>query len=117
MQSGFVVDSTAEFRLKDLPNSEACLAALPQLMERLEARIQRAGEISNIHHLFVKLKFNDFQQTTVEQVHDKIDLNIFCQLIHEGYSRKCLPVRLLGVGIKLKQEKVHEMRQLPLFGL
>ncbi len=63
------------------------------------------------------MKFNDFQQTTVEQVRDKIDLPILFRLIQEGYSRKRLPVRLLGVGIKLKQEKVYEMRQLPLFNL
>ncbi|HAT8221249.1 TPA: DNA polymerase IV, partial [Legionella pneumophila] len=30
----------------DLPDSEACLEALPDLMVRLEARIQRAGKIS-----------------------------------------------------------------------
>jgi DNA polymerase-4 len=100
-----------------MPNIEACMAALPELIARLEARIQRAGEISGIHTLFVKLKFNDFQQTTVEQVRHHIDLKILCQLIQEGYSRKRLPVRLLGIGIKLKQDKVYEMRQLPLFDL
>ncbi|CBJ12239.1 DNA polymerase IV [Legionella longbeachae NSW150] len=107
--------SVEETYLKDLPNSEACLSALPELITRLEARIQRAGEIADIHTLFVKLKFNDFQQTTVEQVHSEINVPILCRLIEEGYSRKRLLVRLLGVGIKLKQEKVHEMQQLPLF--
>src|SRR3989338_8211558 len=61
--------SVEETFLNDLPNSEACLAALPELIARLEARIQRAGDIFGIHNLFVKLKFNDFQQTTVERVH------------------------------------------------
>jgi DNA polymerase IV len=107
--------SVEETYVKDLPNLEACIKALPELMVRLEARIRRAGEIAGIHTLFVKLKFNDFQQTTVEQVHHHIDLKILSQLIQEGYTRKRLPVRLLGIGIKLKQEKVHEMQQLPLF--
>ena len=112
--------SVEETYIKDLPNNEACLAALPELIVRLEARIQRAGDISGIHNLFVKLKFNDFQQTTVERVHDKIDLNIFRQLTQEGFSRKCLPVRLLGLGIKLKQANVNvynKMVQLSLFSL
>lgn len=109
--------SVEETYLNDLPNVEACLAALPELVTRLEARIRRAGEISGIHTLFVKLKFNDFQQTAVEQVFQQIDLPILCRLIQEGYLRKRLPVRLLGVGIKLKQEKVYELRQLPLFDL
>ncbi|HAU1234321.1 TPA: DNA polymerase IV [Legionella pneumophila] len=109
--------SVEETYLNDLPDISACLAALPELIARLERRIMRAGEISGIHTLFVKLKFNDFQQTTVEQVHHQIDLPILYRLIEDGYSRKRLPVRLLGVGIKLKQEKVYEMRQLLLFDL
>jgi DNA polymerase-4 len=107
--------SVEETYLNDLPNVDACLAALPELVTRLKARIQRAGEITGIHTLFVKLKFNDFQQTTVEQVVQHIDFPILYRLIQEGYLRKRLPVRLLGVGIKLKQEVVYEMRQLPLF--
>lgn len=106
--------SVEETFLSDLPDLETCLAALPELVTRLEARIHRAGEISGVHTLFVKLKFNDFQQTTVEQVAQQIDFPILCRLIQEGYLRKRLPVRLLGVGIKLKQENVYEMKQLPL---
>ncbi|HIG0327837.1 TPA: DNA polymerase IV [Legionella pneumophila] len=101
----------------DLPDSEACLEALPDLMVRLEARIQRAGKISGIHNLFVKLKFNDFQQTTIERVHDKLDLIVLRQLIQEGFARKCMPVRLLSIGIKLKQENTYQGIQLPLLDL
>ncbi|MFO9453189.1 DNA polymerase IV [Legionella pneumophila serogroup 1] len=107
--------SVEETYLQDLPDVEACISALPELIDRLEIRIQRAGEISGIHNLFVKLKFNDFHQTTVECVHDHLDSNILSQLIHDGFLRKCLPVRLLGIGIKLKQGKVCEVGQLPLF--
>lgn len=101
----------------DLPDSEACIAALPELLRRLEARIKRAGKIFGIHNLFVKLKFNDFQQTTIERTSHQIDLDILSQLVREGFARKCLPVRLLGIGIKLKKEQTHESMQLPLFGL
>ena len=73
-----------ETYLHDLPDVESCLAALPELITRLESRIRRAGEISGIHTLFVKLKFNDFQQTTVEQVHHQIDLPILYRLIEDG---------------------------------
>lgn len=68
-------------------------------------------------YLFVKLKFNDFQQTTVERMSDKVDLVVLQQLIHEGFSRKSMPVRLLGIGIKLIQENVQTSTQLPLFSL
>ncbi|WP_131794338.1 DNA polymerase IV [Fluoribacter gormanii] len=106
--------SVEETYLHDLPDVESCFAALPELLVRLETRIQRAGALSSIHTLFVKLKFNDFQQTTVECVHDHLDVNILCQLVHEGFLRKRMPVRLLGIGIKLKQERIHEGIQLEL---
>lgn len=109
--------SVEETYLQDLLDGAACIAVLPDLIARLEKRIERAGEISGIHTLFVKLKFNDFQQTTVEQVHSQINVPIICRLMEEGYLRKRLPVRLLGVGVKLKQEKFYEMKQLPLFDL
>ncbi len=109
--------SVEETYLTDLPDGAACLAALSELMARLELRIQRLGKISGIHSLFVKLKFNDFQKTTVECVHDKMDFIILQQLIQEGFSRKYMPVRLLGIGVKLRQEKINEMVQLPLFDL
>ncbi|AHE67551.1 DNA polymerase IV [Legionella oakridgensis] len=109
--------SVEETYPKDLPNSEACLAVLPELIARLEMRIQRADEIFGIHNLFVKLKFNNFQQTTVERVHDKLDLIILRQLIQEGFARKSIPVRLIGIGIKLKSENIPQNMQLPLFSL
>ncbi len=109
--------SVEETFLQDLPDVESCYAFLPELMARLEARIHRAGETSGIHNLFVKLKFNDFQQTTVERVHHHLDSNILCQLIHEGFLRKRIPVRLLGIGVRLRQEPVHESYQLSLFDL
>jgi DNA polymerase-4 len=109
--------SVEETYSQDLPDSDACIAALPELMMRLEARIQRADAGSNIHNLFVKLKFNDFQQTTVERTSNKIDFDILSQLIREGYFRHGLPVRLLGIGIKLKQEQTHKSTQLRLIDL
>ena len=92
--------SVEETYINDLPSSEACLMALPELIVRLERRIQQSGETSGIHKLFVKLKFNNFQQTTVERVHNTIDFNLLSHLIQEGFARKCLPVRLLGVGVR-----------------
>lgn len=109
--------SVEETYLHDLPTKEACFTVLPDLIERLHLRLQRAGEIAGIHSLVVKLKFNDFQQTTVERIYNEINLSILHQLIQEGFYRKCIPVRLVGIGVKLKQEqaKKTEKMQLNLF--
>lgn len=107
--------SVEETYRQDLPDLETCLAVLPELITRLKARIARAGAGSEIHALFAKVKFNDFHQTTVEQVHETPDPLLFQQLIQEGFLRRERPARLLGLGVRLKQEQNEGERQLPLF--
>lgn len=107
--------SVEETYLVDLPDAQACLQVIPDLLKRLDQRIARAGPINDMHTLFIKLKFKDFQQTTVEQICDKIEPDLIKQLIQEGYLRKTLPVRLVGIGIGLKAKEVSDMQQLSLF--
>lgn len=109
--------SVEETYLHDLCDLESCWKALPGLVARLEGRLQRAGVSSAIHSLFVKVKFNNFQQTTVERLCSRLDLPLFSNLIHEGYLRNTLPVRLLGIGVRLKQAEQEECVQLSLLEL
>ena len=98
----------------DLPDLEACLQALPELVLRLQSRMQRAGVESGIHKLFVKLRFSDFSRTTAECVASKVEAAQLQQLLQTGYERRRMPVRLLGVGIRLHDEADAD-HQLPLF--
>ncbi len=107
--------SVEETYSKDLPTIDACINALPELLKRLEARIQRAGSLAAVRTIFVKIKFTNFQQTTVEQVHPCLDMRVLVQLIQQGFTRNNRPVRLLGIGVKLKHEGAEDRRQLPLF--
>lgn len=101
----------------DLPDIQSCVDTLSTLVERLIKRVSLADNIDPIHSLFVKLKFNTFQQTTVECLGNEIDTSVYKRLIAEGYLRKSLPVRLVGVGIKLKHEDPPQIQgvQLSLF--
>lgn len=85
----------------DLPDLDACLHELTDLMNKLDTRIQRAKAERTIHKLFVKIRFADFKQTTVECVASATDATQFQKLLETGYQRRRLPVRLLGVGIRL----------------
>ncbi len=64
---------------------------------------------------FVKVKFHDFTQTTLEQAGASRDLESYRQLLASAHARGDKPVRLLGVGVRL-----HDLRgrqeQLELFG-
>jgi DNA polymerase-4 len=108
--------STEETYTPDVPDLPACLALLPELMEQLQGRIKRNNAEKFINKLFVKLKFNDFQQTTVECVGYAPNLAIYTHLMETGWLRASRPVRLLGVGVRLSDtEQVEPLRQLSLF--
>lgn len=53
---------------RDLPDLAACEAQLAELLAQLERRIARLEADYRPGKPFVKLKFHDFTQTTVEQV-------------------------------------------------
>ncbi len=97
---------------RDLPSLEHCIAELPELLDKLEQRIHRSNRQVSIGKLFVKLKFTDFISTTVEQVSQELDLQLLKQLCQTGYKRGNKPVRLLGVGIRLRE--ALNFYQLPL---
>jgi DNA polymerase-4 len=105
--------STEETYTPDVPDLASCLALLPELMEHLQGRIKRAGCEKLINKLFVKLKFNDFQQTTVECVGYAPKLAIYTHLMETGWQRASRPVRLLGVGVRLGD--TEQLEQLSLF--
>jgi DNA polymerase-4 len=65
----------------------------------------------------VKLKFQDFSQTTAETRSHRPDRALFMALTEEAWQRGRKPVRLIGVGYRLAaaQEGAAAV-QLPLFG-
>lgn len=105
--------STEETYTQDVPDLPACLAQLPDLYAHLLGRIQRAGAEKFINKLFVKIKFSDFQQTTVECVGSAPHLPTFARLLETGWLRASRPVRLLGVGVRLGDSE--HVEQLSLF--
>jgi DNA polymerase-4 len=105
--------STEETYTPDVPDLPACLALLPELVEQLLGRIKRAGADKAISKLFVKIKFSDFQQTTVECVGQAPHIPTFARLMETGWQRASRPVRLLGVGVRLGE--ADNVEQLSLF--
>ncbi|MCS0810397.1 DNA polymerase IV [Massilia agilis] len=103
--------STEETYTPDVPDLPACLALLPDLFEQLLGRIKRAGAEKQINKLFVKIKFADFQQTTVECVGSAPHIPTYARLMETGWQRASRPVRLLGVGVRLGEtDKVEQLR-------
>jgi DNA polymerase-4 len=92
----------------DLKTNLACQEKLPALIAELNIRLAKVGEDYLVTKLFVKLKFDDFSQTTVECLATKVDESILQDLCEQGYKRKTKPVRLLGVGVRFMDLREHE---------
>lgn len=94
--------SVEETYVTDLPDLAACRAALPELLQRLAQRIERAGAQDSVCKLFIKIRFSDFQHTTVECVGRSLDDASFYRLLETGLQRRALAVRLLGAGVRVE---------------
>jgi DNA polymerase-4 len=99
---------------EDLQTVEQCLAVLPELLDDLNNRIQNASKRVLIGKQFVKIKFNDFIATTVEHAASEPELSLFNQLCKTGFSRGNKPVRLLGLGVRMRADPLFSQLELEL---
>ncbi|MYL23361.1 DNA polymerase IV [Halomonas alkaliantarctica] len=95
--------STEQTYPQDLPTLDACCDALPELIADLERRYARLDPAPAVRGVMVKVKFNDFTQTTVEHADPAPDTAQFEALLKVGWQRGKRPVRLIGVGYRLAQ--------------
>ncbi|MCZ4323091.1 DNA polymerase IV [Pseudomonas anguilliseptica] len=99
---------------RDLPDLAACLEQLPALLEQLAKRMERLDTSYRPDKPFVKIKFHDFSQTTLEQGGARRDLESYKRLMSAAFARGNKAVRLLGVGVRLHDLR-GEHEQLELF--
>lgn len=103
--------------LSDFISPETFKDTLPELMLGLESRYQKLSRPAAISKRSVKLKFEDFSQTTVETsvsaLSQVFQSEEFQRLACVAWHRRQLPVRLIGLGLGLKEQ--GEATQLPLF--
>jgi len=110
---------------RDIDTPKEFLFKLPPLLldfqERLKSEIDENNQRPN--KVFVKIKFSDFTQTTLEKTQNSqaltqtvFDLfkakNLYEELLNEAWERKRKPVRLIGIGVRFDP---HEVEQLELF--
>jgi DNA polymerase-4 len=98
---------------KDIHSLPELQSMMPVLLERLKSRQQTASS-PLVQGVFVKIKFSDFKQTTVEKAGSQLSLELFTQLLAEGLTRHLKPVRLLGLGLRCEKSGSQNSRQLEL---
>ncbi len=99
---------------EDIKNGGACLDRLPDLLTTLYGRLEKINQPYKISKAFVKVKFNDFTSTTMEKVGTSARIIDYRDLLTAASSRKTLPIRLLGIGVRFLQEN-PEFMQLDFF--
>lgn len=91
--------SVEETFAEDIPTEKKAMDEIPSLIAELKKRLSRYGQCPIVKQ-FVKIKFYDFKQTTVECISSQLDDEVFYQLFKEGWRRQRKSVRLIGVGVR-----------------
>lgn len=85
-----------------------------KLFPELQQRLERAVPKRNVIKQGIKVKFADFKLTTIEHVHNQLDLEYFKDLLREVLERQNgREIRLLGLSVML--EPLENARQLTMF--
>ena len=101
--------------VENISSYEECWSVIEdKLFPELEKRLERADPNKAIIKQGIKMKFADFQQTTIEHIHPQLELGDFKQLLRDILKRQQgREIRLLGLNVMLKPEE--QIRQLSFF--
>ena len=99
----------------DLTNIEQWQEQMVELFGRLQERLDKLDDRYVISGASIKVKYADFTQTTHERSSRAARISEFRQLLQQCWDKRNDPIRLLGVGVKLRDLRA-EMgpEQLPL---
>lgn len=99
-RKSIAVEHTFSQDLATLAESDEPLSTLYQ---KLVKRVERSGAVDQIQKIGIKLKFNDFQQTTIERQHRELCYRTLSELLEQAWQRgQGKTVRLLGIQVALK---------------
>ncbi|MEW6990820.1 DNA polymerase IV [Colwelliaceae bacterium 6441] len=96
------VERTFEFDISDTSELEAII--LNKLLPELSRRSSKYLETRGMNKLGIKIKFNDFQQTTKDQKAHEISFDLLKVLLSQAIARgQGKPIRLLGIHVGLQE--------------
>jgi len=103
---------------EDLSVAGELEGAVRELLQDLDGRFARISSEYSPSKQFVKIKFDDFSQTTLESPlsgrRGWSDAQNFCRMLQAAWHRHKRPVRLVGLGLRLN-DRLARACQLPLF--
>tara|TARA_R110002110_G_scaffold91264_2_gene237488 strand:- start:106810 stop:107907 length:1098 start_codon:yes stop_codon:yes gene_type:complete len=105
---------------EDINDPQQMREGVESLLTELERRFEKIASRYYPVKRVVKIKYNDFTQTTLEEGIGESgegwgDRARFAQLLDAAWPRGARPVRLLGAGLRLQPLSAQESEQLLLF--
>ena len=97
--------------MKDIYTEKECIAVLEQLLPKLLVRLNKVSNLKIVRQ-GIKLKFNDFNQTTVEQQSLSPDHKTYITLLSKALPRankngKQRGIRLVGLTLGFAESNVE----------
>jgi DNA polymerase-4 len=91
---------------EDISDEASCHQMIESLYPKLEERLLKVSPELQIQSQGIKLKFSDFQQTTVEHKCQILNKAYFFELMSEGLARQAnRGIRLVGLHVGLLDEQ------------
>ena len=106
--------------VEDIDTEQGVLDAIPALLQELARRFEKIDTQYVPSKRYVKVKFNTFSQTTLEEIisgdaREWLSQADFQRLVASAWRREQRPVRLLGTGLQLQPANRPDMLQFELF--
>lgn len=93
---------------KDLHTEAQCREVMSSLIPELNRRLGRSGAGRRLNKLVVKLKFDDFRQTTIESRADEPSVRLFESLLSQAFLRADgRGIRLVGISVGLASQETE----------
>ncbi len=89
---------------EEMSDFNACKSNMQSVYGALLKRLSHMDKRAQFQKYFVKMRFSDFTQTTVETLGVSADFDQFMALFEAAWERHRKPVRLLGMGMRLKPQ-------------
>ncbi|MDH5544243.1 MAG: DNA polymerase IV [Gammaproteobacteria bacterium] len=108
--------SVEETYAQDLHSADQCIKQIPALFQDFMQRLRQCKDKGprDIKTLFVKIKYADFSQTTAQAPAMHLCEDTFITLFQQRYIYNPRPVRLIGLGVRFRDKKEEEDKQLEL---
>ncbi len=97
---------------EDIQSVSALSPRLEELLVALQHRMEGSNVCDKAYKAFVKLKFDDFTITTMETRIGRSAsqaFDIYARLMGAAWQRHKRPVRLLGVGVRMRDESPAQL--------